>query len=120
MRAPGRGADRSQTRGVADSLHGECGGRSHAFDEAGGAQRQARGAVYAAGVAEVAAEGFAAGRSSAGDSRIAQQSCAGAGECVETVGLAELTNSSEEMPLHRPYGTPQIISAIRVPHAEAR
>jgi transcription-repair coupling factor (superfamily II helicase) len=38
---------------VADSLHGECGHRSAAIDAIGGAQRQARRAVHAAGAVEV-------------------------------------------------------------------
>ncbi len=82
VRTHGRSADRSQAQRIADSLYRECRGRSHASDEAGGAQRQTRRAVYAAGFAEVSAEGGAVRRSSAGDSRSACGAGAGAGGCV--------------------------------------
>ncbi len=58
MRADGHCADRSQARRTADSLHGECRGRSAASDAPGGEERQARSAVHAARVAEVSAGGY--------------------------------------------------------------
>ena len=55
VRAHGYRADRPQARRAAHPVYGECRGRSRAPDEAGGAQRQARRAVHAAGRAQIPA-----------------------------------------------------------------
>ena len=53
VRADRHCAGGSQARRTADPLHGECGRRSAAPDAVGGAQRQTRRAVHAAGSVEV-------------------------------------------------------------------
>ena len=65
VRAHGHCADRPQARRAADPVYGECRRGSRAPDEAGGAQRQARRAVHAAGPAQIPLDGHAARRSSA-------------------------------------------------------
>ena len=67
--------------------------RSAAPDAAGGAQRQARRTVHAAGCAQVSVGGHASRRSSARNPRLDSGACAGAGQRIGYPWLKRLTGS---------------------------